>query len=179
VRDRHTHAVHDARGRSPHPLFDFAHYLGQSPALLEDEDPVSHYAREGSALGLTRLGLSHYLEHMLFKGTPTARRARSTLIEGFGGNSNAFTSYDFTHYDVRCRPPTCERHGALADIAVTPASCRPSWRREEGRLRGDEHPAGRSGQVPHPAAVGDGLRRHPYRRSILGHGRSWDLTRDS
>lgn len=47
------------------------------------------------------LGLSHYLEHMLFKGTPTRPPgAIDTLIEGLGGNSNAFTSYDYTHYDV-------------------------------------------------------------------------------
>src|SRR6185369_13228583 len=47
------------------------------------------------------LGLSHYLEHMLFKGTPTRPPGSiDRLLEGFGGSSNAFTSYDFTHYDV-------------------------------------------------------------------------------
>src|SRR5574341_1719943 len=47
------------------------------------------------------LGLSHYLEHMLFKGTPTRPPGSiDTLIEGLGGTSNAFTSYDYTHYDV-------------------------------------------------------------------------------
>ncbi|MGH7314099.1 MAG: M16 family metallopeptidase, partial [Candidatus Rokuibacteriota bacterium] len=46
------------------------------------------------------LGLTHYLEHMLFKGTP-ARPPGSIdrLIERLGGQSNAFTSYDATHYD--------------------------------------------------------------------------------
>ena len=47
------------------------------------------------------LGLSHYLEHMLFKGTPTRPPGSiDQLIEGLGGTSNAFTSYDFTHYDI-------------------------------------------------------------------------------
>ena len=47
------------------------------------------------------LGLSHYLEHMLFKGTPTRPPgAIDKLVEGLGGTSNAFTSYDFTHYDL-------------------------------------------------------------------------------
>ena len=47
------------------------------------------------------LGLSHYLEHMLFKGTPTRPPGSiDTLLEGLGGTSNAFTSYDYTHYDV-------------------------------------------------------------------------------
>src|SRR5262245_35210536 len=47
------------------------------------------------------LGLSHYLEHMLFKGTPTRPVGSiDRLIEGLGGTSNAFTSYDYTHFDV-------------------------------------------------------------------------------
>src|SRR5689334_7758661 len=54
--------------------------------------------REESA---DELGLSHYLEHMLFKGTPTRPPGSiDRLIEGFGGSSNAFTSYDYTHFDV-------------------------------------------------------------------------------
>ena len=66
------------------------------------------------------LGLSHYLEHMLFKGTPTRPPGSiDTLIEGFGGSSNAFTSYDFTHYDVLV--PVAHVRPAielLGDIAV-------------------------------------------------------------
>src|SRR3990172_5814113 len=47
------------------------------------------------------LGLSHYLEHMLFKGTPTRPPGSiDRLLEGLGGTSNAFTSYDYTHFDV-------------------------------------------------------------------------------
>ena len=49
----------------------------------------------------SELGLSHYLEHMLFKGTPTRPPGSiDILIEGIGGTSNAFTSYDYTHYDI-------------------------------------------------------------------------------
>ena len=45
------------------------------------------------------LGLSHYLEHMLFKGTPTRPPGSiDRLIEGLGGRSNPFTSYDYTYY---------------------------------------------------------------------------------
>jgi zinc protease len=66
------------------------------------------------------LGLSHYLEHMLFKGTPTRPPGSiDTLIEGLGGTSNAFTSYDYTHYDV-VLPAEQVRAGMelLADIGV-------------------------------------------------------------
>jgi zinc protease len=66
------------------------------------------------------LGLSHYLEHMLFKGTPTRPPGSiDALIEGLGGASNAYTSYDYTHYDV-VLPAEHLRRGVelLADIAV-------------------------------------------------------------
>jgi predicted Zn-dependent peptidase/DMSO/TMAO reductase YedYZ heme-binding membrane subunit len=69
------------------------------------------------------LGLSHYLEHMLFKGTPTRPPGSiDAQLEGLGGTSNAFTSYDFTHYDVVV-PVTGFRAAAemLADIAVNAA----------------------------------------------------------
>src|SRR5438094_6511154 len=66
------------------------------------------------------LGLAHYIEHMLFKGTPTRPPGSiDTLVEGFGGASNAFTSYDTTHYDFVV-PTQHLRAGVelLADLAV-------------------------------------------------------------
>ena len=68
----------------------------------------------------SELGLAHYIEHMLFKGTPTRPPgAIDTLIEGFGGASNAFTSYDTTHYDFVV-PVEHLRAGVelLADLAT-------------------------------------------------------------
>lgn len=68
-------------------------------------------------------GLSHYLEHMLFKGTPTRPPgAIDELVEGLGGTSNAFTSYDYTHFDV-VLPAANVRAGIelLADIGVNAA----------------------------------------------------------
>ena len=49
---------------------------------------------EGNLLGA---GLSHYVEHMVFKGTPTRKPGEiaKTLI-GFGGELNAYTSLDRT-----------------------------------------------------------------------------------
>lgn len=47
----------------------------------------------------SELGLAHYLEHMLFKGTST--RARGFVdrdVEGRGGRMNAATSLDYTVY---------------------------------------------------------------------------------
>jgi predicted Zn-dependent peptidase len=49
-------------------------------------------------------GIAHFAEHMFFKGTerrPTARDL-TTIIDGIGGEFNAFTSKEFTGYFVRC-----------------------------------------------------------------------------
>jgi zinc protease len=49
------------------------------------------------ALGIT--GISHWVEHMLFKGTPTLPKGSlDRLIPRNGGAFNAFTSNDFTAY---------------------------------------------------------------------------------
>lgn len=44
-------------------------------------------------------GVSHVLEHMMFKGTPKVPTGEfSKLIANYGGSENAFTSYDYTGY---------------------------------------------------------------------------------
>src|SRR6187200_1325694 len=44
-------------------------------------------------------GLAHFLEHMMFKGTPrTGPEEYSQIIAKNGGRSNAFTSSDMTVY---------------------------------------------------------------------------------
>ena len=46
-------------------------------------------------------GLAHFLEHMMFKGTPTyGPRQFAQLVEQNGGQDNAFTSQDVTSYYV-------------------------------------------------------------------------------
>jgi zinc protease len=46
-----------------------------------------------------RAGLSHMLEHMMFKGTPKYGKGEfSKIIKKNGGNDNAFTSQDYTAY---------------------------------------------------------------------------------
>ena len=48
-------------------------------------------------------GISHFLEHMAFKGTakrPTAQDI-AILIDGVGGEFNAFTEREFTGYHIK------------------------------------------------------------------------------
>jgi len=50
-----------------------------------------------------KAGLSHFVEHMIFKGTkkrPTAFDI-SSLVDSFGGENNAFTSKDQTGYYIK------------------------------------------------------------------------------
>jgi zinc protease len=117
------------------------------------------------------LGLSHYLEHMLFKGTPTRPPgAIDRLIEGLGGRSNAFTSYDFTHYDVVV--PTAHVAAGLellADIAVNASFPVDELEREkqvvfeEMRLSQDDPELFLGRRLSETVYAG-----HPYGRPILG-----------
>jgi zinc protease len=46
-------------------------------------------------------GLAHFLEHMMYKGTPTHGKGHfARSVEGNGGQDNAFTSHDVTSYYV-------------------------------------------------------------------------------
>lgn len=66
------------------------------------------------------LGLAHYLEHMLFKGTPTRPPGFIERdVEGVGGRINAGTSWDYTFYHTVLparQAPSAIR--MLADVGV-------------------------------------------------------------
>jgi len=50
---------------------------------------------------MDEIGISHFLEHMFFKGTEKRAAGQMDLeIKGLGGYNNAATSYDYTHYYV-------------------------------------------------------------------------------
>ena len=48
-------------------------------------------------------GISHFLEHMAFKGTEKRPSALdiSSLIDGMGGEFNAFTGKEYTGYYIK------------------------------------------------------------------------------
>lgn len=61
---------------------------------------ISILYRVGSADGL--IGLAHYLEHMMFMGTKNIPHDQfKKTIRRFGGDSNAFTYYDYTVYQTK------------------------------------------------------------------------------
>jgi zinc protease len=68
----------------------------------------------------SELGLAHYLEHMLFKGTATRPPGFVDRdVEGVGGRINAATSWDYTYYHALL-PAARAVAGIemLADVAV-------------------------------------------------------------
>jgi predicted Zn-dependent peptidase len=68
-------------------------------------------------------GVSHFLEHLLFKGTPTrSSQDISRSVDRVGGDFNAFTAKEYTAY--YCRLPA--RHAMfgvdlLGDVLIRPA----------------------------------------------------------
>jgi zinc protease len=119
----------------------------------------------------TELGLSHYLEHMLFKGTasrPSGFIARE--IEGVGGRMNAGTSLDYTYYHT-VLPARRAVAGLdlLADIAANATLDPGALEREklvvlaEMRL-GEDNP--RRHLMRH--LYGLVLEGHPYGRPVIG-----------
>lgn len=117
------------------------------------------------------LGLAHFLEHMIFKGTATRPPGSiDRLLEGLGGRSNAFTAYDYVHYDV-VLPVEHLATGLelLADIAMNASFPTEEVEREkqvvfeEMRLTQDDPEQllrRRSSELTYAG--------HPYGRPILG-----------
>src|SRR4029077_18657093 len=119
----------------------------------------------------TELGLAHYLEHMLFKGTTTRSKGFVDRdVEAVGGRMNAGTSHDFTFYHAVLPAsravPTIEM---LADISVnsildvTELELEKKVFIEEMRVNEDTPPRYLSRQLY--SIVFDG---HPYGRPVLG-----------
>lgn len=80
---------------------------GMEAVVIEDHRApvVTHmvWYRVGSAdEEAGKSGIAHFLEHLLFKGTPSIPPGEfSKIIAANGGNDNAFTSYDYTGYFQR------------------------------------------------------------------------------
>ena len=117
------------------------------------------------------LGLSHYIEHMIFKGTPPRPVGSiDRMVEGLGGTSNAYTSYDYVHFDV-VLPAREIRAGIdlLADIAVN-ASFPPAEITSEKQVVFEEMSV--LEDDPDKAVVRRlyelGYEPYPYGRPILG-----------
>ncbi len=71
----------------------------------------------------TNGGVSHFLEHLLFKGTVKrpSPEAIALEVDGVGGNTNAYTTYDLTNFYMRMPRPQAELSlDILSDMVRNP-----------------------------------------------------------
>jgi zinc protease len=150
---------------------------GLKVLLLEDHKSAAVtfqvWYRVGSRNELDgKSGLSHFLEHMMFKGTPTVKPEEyARIIAKNGGNSNAFTSYDYTAYYATM---SREKIGIEIDLEAdrmanaildgTTFEAEKNVVMEERRLRTEDNPGAALGEVA--AAIIHTV--YPYRRPIIG-----------
>ena len=117
-------------------------------------------------------GLAHFLEHMMFKGTPTTGPEEySRIIAKNGGRSNAFTSSDVTVYFATM---SRDKIGiaieleadrmANALLGETYFEAEKKVIQEERRLRTEDNPVSALGEVASAVA----FTIHPYRRPVVG-----------
>ena len=117
-------------------------------------------------------GLAHFLEHMMFKGTPTYGRGQvARLIEENGGRDNAYTTKDLTSYytniaadklDLVLRIEADRMRHLLLDAAGIDSERKVVM--EERRMRSEDDPDG----LVYEAMSSLAFVAHPYRWPIIG-----------
>jgi len=117
-------------------------------------------------------GLSHFLEHMMFKGSKKIKPEEySRIIAKNGGRSNAFTSSDVTvYYATMSRDKIGIEIDLEADrmanalLGETYFEPEKKVIQEERRLRTEDKPVSALGEVAGAVAY----MVHPYRRPVIG-----------
>ncbi len=117
-------------------------------------------------------GLAHFLEHMMFKGTPTHGKGEfARLVEQNGGQDNAFTSQDVTSYYVNTAADKVDmvltlEADRMRHLLLDPKEI-DSERQvvmEERRTRTEDDPDGLLSEEMNSLA----FKAHPYRWPIIG-----------
>ncbi|MDE2180118.1 MAG: insulinase family protein [candidate division NC10 bacterium] len=117
-------------------------------------------------------GLSHLLEHMMFKGTSKVGPGQfSRIIKKNGGRDNAFTSEDYTGYfetfasdrvELALTLEADRMRGLLLDPKEVASEKKVVM--EERRLRTDDDPVSALREAMAAAA----FQAHPYRQPVIG-----------
>lgn len=119
-----------------------------------------------------KTGLSHLLEHMMFKGTPTyGPKTFAQTIQRAGGTDNAFTSHDFTGYfellaSDRITLPIAMEADRMKNLILTPEAVLSERDvvMEERRLRFDDEPQ----NLVYEEVIAAAFKSHPYRWPVIG-----------
>ena len=117
-------------------------------------------------------GLAHFLEHMMFKGTPTFGKGEfARLVEGNGGRDNAFTTQDSTTYFVNIAADKVEdilrlEADRMRNLLLDPTEI-DSERQvvmEERRMRTEDNPDGLLAEQ----LMATAFSAHPYQWPVIG-----------
>lgn len=117
-------------------------------------------------------GISHALEHMMFKGTEKYGPGEfSRIVSALGGSENAFTSRDYTAYFETIAVEHLERAleleaDRMRNLILDPAEFAKEIAvvREERRLRTEDKPTGKVYEQFNAVA----WRASPYRNPVIG-----------
>ena len=99
-----------------------------------------------------KTGISHVLEHMMFKGTKTLKPGEfSSIVKKMGGTENAFTSKDYTGYFQKIHTKDLERcieleSDRMKNLRLDENELRSEIEvvKEERRLRTDDNPVSKT-----------------------------------
>ncbi len=118
------------------------------------------------------LGISHLIEHMAFKGTERRGVGKiASEIEGLGGETNAYTSWDETVFHVTVpASKVSEGIDILTDAVFRPTIDPAELDKEkqvviEEILEGEERPERKASKLLFRTAYTD----HPYKDPIIGY----------
>jgi zinc protease len=127
-------------------------------------------------------GLSHILEHMLFKGTKTRpANAIAQKVQDVGGYINAYTSFDRTVYWIDVpKDGVVTALDVLSDAMMNSTLPPEEYGKEQEVIRrefamGQDDPDRMAGQL----LLATAYQRHPYRLPVIGEIEIYNqLTRD-
>ena len=142
-------------------------YLPATPVVVTDV-----WVKAGAIAEPTEWsGMAHFLEHMIFKGSPKIMAGEfDWLIENTGGIANAATSYDYAHFYLTTAAPHVEQTlPALADILLRANIPDEEFIREREVVIEEIYSCNDDPDfLGFQALCQNTYQHHPYRRSILG-----------
>ncbi len=153
------------------------HQLDNGLTIIAEQMPVDAvnlnvWINVGSAKESDEInGMAHFLEHMVFKGTPNLEIGEfEQLIEERGAVTNAATSQDYTHYYITTAPKDFAELAQLQlDVVLNPSLDDQAFEREKLVVLEEIR---RSEDSPHRRTFYRSMEtcfeQLPYRRPVLG-----------
>jgi zinc protease len=119
-----------------------------------------------------KTGLSHLLEHMMFKGTPKyGAKEFSKIIKRAGGIDNAGTNKDYVYYYQKLAPDRLNlsielEADRMRNLILDPEETLSERDvvMEERRMRYDDNPR----NLVYEEVIATAFRNHPYRWPVIG-----------